>query len=76
MLESMYVDFNTMGQDLESEDPRVRIGRCDEHRLFREGQRVHIGDEGRRSRQRLNSTANTMYGGHAPTGLLATSFLA
>lgn len=47
MLERIYVDFNTMNQDLErtDKDRRVRIGRGGDRPLADQGLRVLIGDE-------------------------------
>lgn len=45
MIERIYVDFNTMNQDLWSKDPRVLIGRDWVRPPSNEGLRVLIADE-------------------------------
>ncbi|MBI3979467.1 MAG: hypothetical protein HY331_14895 [Chloroflexi bacterium] len=44
-MERVYVDFNTMNQDLWSKDRRVLIGRDGARPRSHEGVRVLIGDE-------------------------------
>lgn len=45
MLDRIYVDFNTMGQDLWSKEPRVRIPRVAARPLTDDGLRVIIFDD-------------------------------